>query len=182
MDPRAARSRQALRLAALELAAVRPLSELSVAEICRRAGVTRDTFYRHADAPASLVADALRDELDAAIPATGDLDSLSIAEVALLEHVRAYIDVYRGALEPSFAGPVRAVLEQTVASGLAQWLERHPETEPPVLEGMPGQQLAIAYAAGGTVAAVEAWVRSGAEDVAWASRAILAASPEWWLR
>ena len=37
MDPRSLRSREALRRAALDLAAVRPLTDLSVSEICRAA-------------------------------------------------------------------------------------------------------------------------------------------------
>ncbi|SDQ12612.1 transcriptional regulator, TetR family [Microbacterium sp. cf332] len=176
------RSREALRRAALDLAAGRPVAELSVAEVCRAAGVTRDTFYRHADAPVSLLADALRAELDSVLTGIGDLDSLSTAEGLLLDHVRAHVDVYRGALQPSLAAPVRDVLERVVAAGLEEWLERHPEIEPPAIDDLPSRAIAVAYAAGGTVAAIEVWLRSGAADVTWATRAILAASPEWWLR
>ncbi|MEH3089103.1 MAG: TetR family transcriptional regulator [Microbacterium arborescens] len=182
MDPRSMRSRDALRRAGLELAASRPVAEISVAEICRVAGVTRDTFYRHADAPVALVADALADELDTALGAVGDLESISRAETLLLTHVRSRADVYRGALQPSLAAPVRAVLERAVAVGLVDWLARHPEIRPAAVDDDAAREIAIAYAAGGTVAAIEVWLRAGAEDVAWATRAILAASPEWWLR
>lgn len=182
MDPRSLRSREALRRAALDLAAVRPLTELSVSEICRAAGVTRDTFYRHADAPVSLVADALSVELADVLADVGELDSLTTAEDRLLAHVRARADVYRGALHPSLAAPIRDVLERVIARGLEEWLERHPEIEPPAIDDQSTREIAVAYAAGGTVAAIEVWLRSGADDVAWATRAILAASPEWWLR
>lgn len=182
MDPRSMRSREALRRAALDLAADRPLAELSVAEICRAAGVTRDTFYRHAESAVLLVADALSVELDAVLSDVGDLDSLSVAEGLLLEHVRTRADVYRGALQPALAAPIRAVLERVVAAGLEDWLDRHPEIEPRAIDDLPAREIAIAYAAGGTIAAIEVWLRSGAGDVAWATRAILAASPEWWLR
>ncbi|WP_120262747.1 TetR/AcrR family transcriptional regulator [Microbacterium sp. AG238] len=182
MDPRSMRSREALRRAALDLAAVRPLTDLSVSEICRTAGVTRDTFYRHADAPVSLVADALSVELADVLSDVGELDSLSTAEGLLLQHVKQRADVYRGALHPSLAAPIRAVLERVIAAGLEEWLARHPEIEPPAIDDLPSREIAVAYAAGGTVAAIEAWLRSGADDVAWATRAILAASPEWWLR
>ncbi|RAZ34761.1 TetR/AcrR family transcriptional regulator [Microbacterium sp. SMR1] len=182
MDPRSMRSREALRRAALDLAAVRPLADLSVSEICRTAGVTRDTFYRHADSPVALVADALSVELAEALSDVGELDSLSTAEALLLSHVKKRADVYRGALHPSLAAPIRGVLERVVAGGLEEWLARHPEIEPPAMDDQPTREIAVAYAAGGTVAAIEVWLRSGADDAAWATRAILAASPEWWLR
>ena len=176
------RSRTALRAAVLQLAADKPIGIVSVAEVCRVAGVTRDTFYRHADAPVTLLADALGDELSDMLHRVSELDSLSGAEALLLEHVRSRSDVYRGALAPSLAAPVRANLEGAVAAGLADWLVRHPGSEPAGVRDPGAREIAIAYAAGGTVAAIEVWLRSGAEDVAWATRAILAASPEWWLR
>ncbi|QLD10313.1 TetR/AcrR family transcriptional regulator [Microbacterium oleivorans] len=182
MDPRSIRSRTALRGAVLELAAGKPIGVVSVAEVCRVAGVTRDTFYRHADAPVTLLAEALGAELADMLRRVSELESLSGAEALLLEHVRSRGDVYRGALAPSLAAPVRANLEGAVAKGLAAWLVRHPEAEPSGLREPAAREIAIAYAAGGTVAAIEVWLRSGAEDVAWATRAILAASPEWWLR
>ncbi len=182
MDPRSRRSRQALREAILRRAAERPIAELTVAAVCRDAGVTRDTFYRHADNPTDLLAAALRDELDAVAHDIDDAATLGSAERTLLAHVRERADVYRGALEPRLAAPIRAVLEDVVATGLAGWLERHPETGPDgPMAGLP-RDIAVAYATGGTVAAIEAWLRSGADDVEEATRSILAASPHWWLR
>jgi len=159
-----------------------PIGQVSVAEICRRAGVTRDTFYRHAETPVALLAEALGEELSEILAEVGGLDSLTSAEELLLTHVRDRRDLYRGALEPSLAAPLRANLERAIAAGLEDWLRRHPGIEPVAVADGAGHDIAVAYAAGGTVAAIEVWLRSGAEDVAQAAGAILAASPQWWLR
>ncbi len=55
--------RAAVSARALEMASAMPLSQISVTDLCRAAGVTRDTFYRHAAGVTELVADALEAEL-----------------------------------------------------------------------------------------------------------------------
>ena len=178
-DPRAQRSRAALRAAVLELAASQPVDDLTVAAICRRAEVTRDTFYRHATSPAALLADALAAEIDA----IGPRERLDESERDLWEHVRGRAAVYRGAMNPSLSSTVRARIEQAFRHALAEWLDEHPGALPDALRHEPGgRDLAVAYAAGGTVAAIEHWLRSGDDDIDSAARSVLAASPEWWLR
>jgi AcrR family transcriptional regulator len=64
VDRRTVRTRAALRAAILELAAQEDVSELSVVEVARRAGINRVTFYDHATSPAALLVAVLADELD----------------------------------------------------------------------------------------------------------------------
>ena len=68
-DPRAVRTRAKLRRALLDACAQRPLAQISVAALVRRAGVGRATFYLHyADLEALAVdacADVVRDAVDA---------------------------------------------------------------------------------------------------------------------
>lgn len=181
MDPRALRSRTALHDAVLALTARTPLEALSAAEICRTAGVTRDTFYRHATNPTDLLATALSAEIEA-LPVRDRIDD---AERDLLEHVRDRAEVYRHAMNPALAAPVRAALERVLRAGLDAWLDAHPGIAPDAVRAdASARAIAVAYAAGGTVAAIEHWLQGaeGALDVESATRAILAASPEWWLR
>lgn len=72
MDPRTRRSRSALETALRELIAERDLSQISVSDITKRAGVNRSTFYEHYTDVHDLAAAACTtvfDELVAAGPA-----------------------------------------------------------------------------------------------------------------
>ena len=55
-DPRYLRARDRLIEVLRELAAQRPAELLTVSEIAARAGVSRTTFYAHAQTPADLLA------------------------------------------------------------------------------------------------------------------------------
>ncbi len=64
VDARIVHTTAALREAILRLAADRPVSSITVADVTRAAGINRATFYSHAVSPGSLLADALTPELD----------------------------------------------------------------------------------------------------------------------
>ncbi|CAH0140922.1 hypothetical protein [Microbacterium foliorum] len=183
MDARSRRSRESLRAAVLLLAGSTPITELTASAICVHAGLTRDTFYRHADSPVSLLADALSAEIDAAMTVLPHTDAIGDGERALLEHVRRRADVYRGAMHPLLAAPVRSTLERSIRAGLVLWAELHPAIVPSEFAtDAAAMRIAVAYAAAGTVGAIEEWLRSEDDDIERAVRLILAASPEWWLR
>src|SRR5690625_7649363 len=59
MDPRIARTHQALREALMALARERDVDEISVAEIAEVAGINRSTFYQHYRDKGVLLADVL---------------------------------------------------------------------------------------------------------------------------
>lgn len=183
MDARSLRSRSQLRAAILQLSTATPIDDISVAAICRESGITRDTFYRHADTPAHLLADALAHEIDAAMEALPTAQTIGDGEHLLIAHVAARADIYRGAMRPTLVAPVRSALEQSVRHGLETWIALRPAILPPALrDDAIGQRIATAYAASGTVGAIEAWLDSGADENERAVELILAASPEWWLR
>jgi len=183
MDARARRSQEKLRSAAISLATGTPIAEITASEICREAGVTRDTFYRHANSPVDLLADALSAEIDEVMSVLPESDAIGDGERALLEHVQRRGAVYRGAMHPLIAAPIRSNLEQSIRGGLELWARLHPQIVPAVfLADEAAMRMAIAYAAAGTVGAIEEWLRDGDEDIERAVEVILAASPEWWLR
>jgi len=160
-----------------------PVADVTVAAICRTAGITRDTFYRHAESPVHLLAEALAAEIDLAMEILPQAAGIGEGERALLEHVRRRAAVYRGAMHPLLAAPVRSTLEDSIRSGLLLWAALHPHIVPAAFAGDPSaMRIAVAYAAAGTVGAIEEWLRSEDDDIERAVRLILAASPEWWLR
>lgn len=182
MDARFLRSRTLLHDAVLVLAAGHPVRDISVAELCRRAGVTRETFYRHAPSVADLLAAALGDELEAAMALVPSTAPIGEAERALLAHVASRAAAYRNAMDPLLIAPVRSRLERFLREGLAELLERRPALAPTALEGdETAARMAVAYAASGTVGAIEEWVRAGGSDVDRAVEIVFAASPQWWL-
>src|SRR5258708_5774020 len=54
-DPRITRTGRALAQAIVELASQRPVSQITVADLAGRAGVTRATFYHHYSGPLELL-------------------------------------------------------------------------------------------------------------------------------
>jgi len=53
--------------------------------MCVEAGVTRDTFYRHADGPVELLADALSAEIAEAMEILPHTEAIGVGERALIE-------------------------------------------------------------------------------------------------
>lgn len=183
MDARSRRSQESLRAAVLDLAGQRPIADVTVSALCLAAGVTRDTFYRHAESPVQLLGDALAAEIDAVMELLPHSEVIGDGERALLAHVSRRAAVYRGAMHPLLAAPIRSTLEGALRSGLLLWADLHPAIVPAAFADDPSaMRIAVAYAAAGTVGAIEEWLRSDDHDIERAARLILAASPEWWLR
>src|ERR1700730_14844555 len=65
-DPRIARTDQALAHASVELASERAVSQITVAELADRAGVTRATFYNRYTSPLELLIQVLFGDLERA--------------------------------------------------------------------------------------------------------------------
>ncbi|WP_155054178.1 TetR/AcrR family transcriptional regulator [Streptomyces blattellae] len=121
-DPRAARTRARLREALLAECAERPLAEVGVAALVRRAGVGRATFYVHyADLEALAVdacADIVRDAVDALHAWRGRPDPVR-APAALLEFFAGlppHAALYRTLLSPGGGGPLGRVLHRDLRS------------------------------------------------------------------
>ncbi|GAB2910439.1 TetR/AcrR family transcriptional regulator [Streptomyces heilongjiangensis] len=115
-DPRAARTRAKLREALLDECARRPLDEVSVAALVRRAGVGRATFYVHyADLEALAVdacADVVREAVEALHAWRGRPDPVR-APAALVDFFAAltpHTALYRTLLAPGGGGPLGRVL------------------------------------------------------------------------
>lgn len=74
MDKRTERTKTALRNALLFLMRERSVQEIPVAELCRKAGIERTSFYTHYKSINDIIAEAEQEQLDSfrAIMETGD--------------------------------------------------------------------------------------------------------------
>lgn len=191
MAQRQSRSTAALRDAVVQLAQGKRADQINVSELCRAAGITRDTFYRHAVSPIQLLAQVLNDDLDAYASLTRDLPAappggtvMDAPTRAWLEHVCRFETVYRQALQPHLPMEMREVLLTRIQTFMLAHAAQHPEIRP-VINGHVmddrGIRLAAAFAASGSVGAIEAWLNSGPiGELSVPSALIHASAATWW--
>ena len=169
VDARILHTTAALREAILRLAADRPVSAITVADVTRAAGINRATFYSHAVSPGSLLADVLTPELDrirdedaaaraaAAERGAGRDEFASITRRgigAVIEHVVAHRDIYCNALpDPEDASLHRLLVGHFTVSSVQHIRSLDPEHVPELLD-----DVAAGFVAQGFVGAIEAWL------------------------
>lgn len=119
MNRRSQRTRAVLKSAFIDLMLSRGYAPLAVADVIRRAGVGRSTFYLHYAGKEALLADSLEHPCRG-LAAYVAGNATPAKQVALLEHFRAQRSLNRVFFEP----PIRAlwvrVLAQTIARQLAR--------------------------------------------------------------
>ncbi|MFF1421514.1 TetR/AcrR family transcriptional regulator [Streptomyces sp. NPDC058280] len=160
-DPRTARTRARLRQALLDTCAERPLEEVGVAELVRRAGMGRATFYLHYTDLRALAVDAcaevVRDAVDALHAWRGVPDprvpppALGSFFTGLTPHAA----LYRSLLRPGGGGPLGELLHREL---------RERSRAERALAGAPAPEL-IASAVAATFTGVLAdWLHGLIED------------------
>ncbi|TPW74063.1 TetR/AcrR family transcriptional regulator [Schumannella soli] len=191
-EPRALRTRVAVLDVVREALGEMPLGELTVAEICRRAGIHRVTFYGHWKDVDAAAADALTDVIDGisaideqAIAAAGDARSLAAlyedTQLELLAEFAEHRDAYRQMAEsPLFGRKLREMLGHRAELAIAALVRTGVEV-PGVASGIAAAQLS-----GGIAAATLLWLRSdapdGPVDLAATAAELGAQLPVWWPR
>jgi AcrR family transcriptional regulator len=192
LDPRQVRTRQALAAALARLLEAKPLDEISVAELCREAGVHRTTFYGHFDGVAEFaLAEFSRgiDEIAEVEVEAGAETSVAVAD-RYLASMRAILDLvaaeragYRTLFGPGTAGVFRGVLDARLRHRARLALEVWRAQAVP---GAPRTDAAVeqaaAYIAGGLVGAIETWARSDETDASAEAARISTLMPSWWPR
>jgi len=192
MDARSRRSRVALTDAVYRLAVEKGIDHLTVTDVAAEAGVSRDTFYRHAADPVELLCSGLADELTESVSAylampvvTGSEDSVFLAPAAaVMEHMRDHAAIYRQAPGSKSGARFTAVIEAASRQVIETHLDNHPEIVPAQLLPMTDaiRQMSLGYASSGATAAFFAWILSDElEDVRHYAQVVLASGPEWWL-
>ncbi|MCM0621438.1 hypothetical protein [Nocardioides bruguierae] len=183
-EPRAARTREAL-ITVLRRHLRAGGGPLSVAEVCRRAGIHRVTFYGHWPDLDAALDDAATTEVDALGVTPEAVLSAATTPVELartyraqlqaqLEEVRAHREVYRGLFR---AGGLELRLQTSMRTraedAIAQLRRLGVDT---------GDSLDVAagYLAAGAAASYRDWAFSDEQDVDLAAARITAQLPAWW--
>ncbi|RUR00961.1 TetR/AcrR family transcriptional regulator [Labedella endophytica] len=186
-DPRSARTVAALRDALRESLATHALDEVTVASLCRAAGVQRTTFYTHASSVAELLAGLLTEEIDEQLDVHPDSDA-TVEDVA-----RAF----QATLESGFevVGRDRALFRVALDANASALLRRHLAelmtrrlhialdiwTALGVARDVD-RRIAVPFAAGALAASVEAWASLDDTDTAAYAIGVRDQMPPWWPR
>src|SRR3984885_16349645 len=137
-DPRITRTTQVLEQGIVELAAQRPVSQITVAELADRAGVTRATFYNRYTSPLDLLIQVLDRDLERthgleqARRAQGGYSARQMLRLAtgdVVDHVERFKDIYKHALrDPADRGMYLGLVRHFTGYGLAFMARSaHPE-------------------------------------------------------
>jgi AcrR family transcriptional regulator len=162
VDPRVRRTRQALMDATWTLIENRAGSDVSVTEIAREAGVSRQALYQHYPDRDALLADAAVQRMDEAVSQSG-ARTTERRIGALLSYLRTSDSFYRPILAASAAGFYQH-LEDNLADLIGNVL-RSPQLDAPVRpEDVGGIEALARFMAGGIVAFIRRWLAQPAEE------------------
>ncbi|MFJ3307502.1 TetR/AcrR family transcriptional regulator [Streptomyces sp. NPDC086549] len=185
IDPRITRTTRAFEQAIVDLAAQRPVSQITVAELADRAGVTRATFYNRYSTPLDLLIQVLyadlerghrREEERRAQGGYSAPELLRLATEEVADHVERYMAVYRHALEdPADSGVYEALVRHFSEYALA-FMARSDRP------GLPdaNRRVIAQFMAHGFAGAIRAWLDDPSvtkDDMVDAS---VACAPAWW--
>lgn len=110
-DPRAVKSRQALRTALLSLLEHKPFEQVTIREIAAEAGVHYATFFRHHPTKEALLDDVAADQIDRLVamtlPLLGAKDDLA-AFLALANYVNDHRELWTTLLTGGAADTMRS--------------------------------------------------------------------------
>jgi AcrR family transcriptional regulator len=185
VDPRIVRTAEACRGAIVELAAERPISQVTIVELAERAGVTRATFYNHYANPLQVLIQVLLADLERAHDleeerrieggySAAEMLRLSIVDVS--NHIERFEAVYRQAVnDPADGGVYEALVRHFTEYAIA-FLARctHPDL-PDSDRGVMAQFLAHGFAG-----AIRAWLSDSSVTKDDLISATAACAPAWW--
>jgi AcrR family transcriptional regulator len=171
----------------VELASERPISQITVAELADRAGVTGATFYNHYGSPLELLIQVLLADLEHAHRleeergargrhTPGQMLRLSIADVA--DHIERFQAVYRQAVH----NPADCAVYETLVTHFTEYavafLARctHPDLPD------TNHQVIAQFVAHGFAGAIKAWLRDKSVTKEDLVDAAVACAPAWWTR
>jgi AcrR family transcriptional regulator len=169
----------------VELASQRPISQITVAELADRAGVTRATFYNHYSSPLELLIQVLLVDLEHAHRleeerrAEGDYSAaqmlrLTTADVA--EHIERFKALYQHAVRDPADGAVYEALVRHFADYALAFIARctHPDLPD------ANHQVVAQFVAHGFAGAIKAWLGDDTLSKADLVDAAVASAPVWW--
>lgn len=194
-EPRAARTHESLTTALFDLLRRHDLTEISISELCRTAGVHRTTFYGHYADIYAFASDSfarmLDDLADVAELDGGDYDgsasdapvdveaitaaytsSISAILVHILEHRSAYRMMFGTRVDAGFRRDLHQRLLRHASLAVSNWRRLG------LADDLDGPT-AAAFIAGGSVGVFEEWAMSDDTDVAARTADIVGTADAW---
>jgi AcrR family transcriptional regulator len=184
-DPRITRTTHAFERAVVELASQRPVSQITVAELADRAGMTRATFYNRYSSPLDLLIRVLHADLERvhraedARRAEGRYPAAQMLRLATADvagHVERFLDVYRHALHDPADGGVYEALVRHFAGYSVAFIARSAHPDLPDAN----HQVIAQFVAHGFAGAIRAWLSDDSVTRADLVDAAVACAPAWW--
>jgi len=186
MDARQLRTRARLARAILDLAATKPVSDITVSELASKAEINRSTFYEHSDSPTALLRSVLREELDEIrhrhLDSVDDVAaSVRAVTLAVLAHVDAHETIYVRSLGDDNASELHSMLSAHFESTMHTLFDTGAIVPPTAGDPALAKATAARFIADGTVGAIDVWIHSPApRDAEKFLAAYLAVMPAWW--
>jgi AcrR family transcriptional regulator len=184
-DPRIIRTARACAQAIAELASQRPVSQITVADLADRAGVTRATFYHHYSSPLELLIQVLYADLERghrmeeARRADGGYSATQMLRLAtgdVADHVERFKAVYQHALrDPADDGVYEALARHFTDYALA-FIARSTHPDLPAAS----HQVIAQFVAHGFAGAIRAWLSDDSVTKTDLVEAAVACAPVWW--
>lgn len=184
-DPRIVRTTHAFERAIVELAARRPVSQITVAELAERAGVTRATFYNRYTSPLEVLIQVLRADLDSthgleherrAEGGYSGAQLLRLATADVADHVERFRAVYQNALgDPADRGVYEALVRHFADYALV-FIARSTHPDLPAAD----HRIMAQFVAHGFAGAIKAWLDDDAVAKTDLIDAAVACAPAWW--
>lgn len=184
-DPRITRTAHAFEQAVVELASQRPVSQITVAELADRAGMTRATFYNRFSSPLGLLIHVLDTDLERGHRAEdarraegrySAAEMLRLATADVADHVERFLAVYRHALHDPADGGVYEALVRHFADYSVAFIAR--STHPDLPDA--NHQVIAQFVAHGFAGAIRAWLGDDSVTKADLVEAAVACAPTWW--
>ena len=184
-DPRVTRTVAALEQAIVELASRQPVSQVTVADLADRAGVTRATFYNRYGSPLELLIQVLYADLDRAHRredsrrADGGYSAEQLLRLAtgdVADHVERFMAVYQHALgDPADGGVYDALVRHFAGYSLAFM-------SGPARPDLPdaSHRVIAQFVAHGFAGAIKAWLSDDSVTKSGLVDAAVACAPAWW--
>jgi AcrR family transcriptional regulator len=185
VDARILNTEAALSSAILTLAAETPISQITVADVARQAGINRATFYSHFASPSDLLVAVLSSDLDEITRVDGEVRQSGAAPsaqvtrqsfVETVQHVHRFREVYCRALLDPNGGTTRGVLSAVFVRGCTMHIREFVPAE-----RVPGDpDVIVAFLAHGLTGAIEVAIQRDDWQVEELADLLVGLMPAWW--
>jgi AcrR family transcriptional regulator len=184
-DPRIVRTAQACEEAIVELASERPISQVTIADLADRAGVTRATFYNHYTSPLDLLIQVLLADLERAHRLEDDrrtegghsaAEMLRLSIVDVADHIERFKPVYRHTVHDPADGGVYEALVRHFTDYAVAFIARCSHPELPDAD----HDVMAHFVAHGFAGAIRAWLSNTSVTKVELVEATVACAPIWW--